>query len=464
MEHPSSVAAGHPDTASAGRRVLDAGGTAVDAAVAMMLTACAAEQLFTGLSGGGFATVRDRDGTVTCVDFFVAVPGLDGRRPGVGTPISVNFAGHQVPYDVGPPTVAAHGIPAGARHLWERWGRLSWERVVQESVRVAERGAVFPEAHATLLHDVTAAMCVGEGRQVFCGSDGRPLTAGSRLHHPELAGVLRRFAADPECFGTGTVAEAIVAATADGGALSAADLASYAVVESWPRTIDLVDLLGRPLTVHARGDDLDDLLGTLEAVSARVLGDPLVDPASAVALAEELAAPDRRTETTNLVAVDAEGAACVITCSLGLGSTVWVSGTGLHLNSMMGEGELIRGEPVPGARMWSMMSPLVVTDADGRLVLAAGSAGGSRIRPALVQTVLRMIRGATAQQAIDAPRMVATPGAVRLEPGFTDAVRAALAPRFSVDVTATALPFFGGVSAVTADGPGADRRRDGAVG
>ena len=64
-------------------------------------------------------------------------------------------------------------------------------------------------------------------------------------------------------------------------------------------------------------------------------------------------------------------------------------GYGVHLNSMLGEGELIREVLQPGVRMGSMMSPLVAVDDQDRLVLAAGAAGGSRIRSALVQSVLR---------------------------------------------------------------------------
>src|SRR3712207_7497861 len=97
------VAAGHPSTADAGAEILRAGGSAVDAAVAMMLVSCAAETILTGLGGGGFATVVEPgSGTATCVDFFVAVPGLDGSTPGAGTAIEVSFVGQPMPYEIGP--------------------------------------------------------------------------------------------------------------------------------------------------------------------------------------------------------------------------------------------------------------------------------------------------------------------------------------------------------------------------
>src|SRR5207245_7963136 len=85
--------------------------------------------------------------------------------------------------------------------------------------------------------------------------------------------------------------------------------------------------------------------------------------------------------TTNLVTVDAEGSACVLTTSLGLGSGDWLPGLDLHLNSMLGEAELLVGSLEPGARMESMMAPSLAFDVEGA-VLAIGSAGGTRLRTA----------------------------------------------------------------------------------
>jgi gamma-glutamyltranspeptidase/glutathione hydrolase len=80
----AGVAAAHPATVDAGIQVLRDGGTAADAAVAGVFASCVAESIFTGLGGGGFATYFDAGtGRATSLDFFCAVPGLDGgrRRP-----------------------------------------------------------------------------------------------------------------------------------------------------------------------------------------------------------------------------------------------------------------------------------------------------------------------------------------------------------------------------------------------
>jgi gamma-glutamyltranspeptidase/glutathione hydrolase len=451
------VAAGHQTTARAGADILRRGGSAADAAVAMMLVSCAAETLFTGLTGGGFGIYYDAASReATCLDFFVQIPGTTGRVRGAGVPIEVVFVGQQVPYDIGPSTVAVPGVPAGARKLWQRWGRLDWSEVVAPGL-AASYGTPFPQAHADLLPMVSQAMHVGDGDWVYRRSDGSLLQAGDVLVHEDQHLAYRLLAADPDAFYHGEFAHAMVEAVADGGSMDLADLEAYQVVESEPRTV-----AWRGTQVAARGNDLDDLLGTLAQMEMAGT-DVRRDPDAALALVAALRRPDRRSETTNCVAVDGDGSACAVTTTLGLGSGVWVRGYGVHLNSMLGEGELIRGELVPGQRMGSMMSPLLVLD-DGDPVIIAGAAGGSRIRPALIQCLLGMIGGLTPQEAIDAPRLNAVPGLVRLEPGFSPAVLRALA--LSGDNVAVAdgpAPYFGGVSAMSTLGGGADPRRGGTV-
>ena len=93
--------------------------------------------------------------------------------------------------------------------------------------------------------------------------------------------------------------------------------------------------------------------------------------------------PPAGEHTTNLVTVDADGSACVLTTSLGLGSGDWLPGLDLHLNSMLGEVDLVVAPLEPGRRMESMMAPSVALDGDGP-ALAIGAAGGTRLRTALV--------------------------------------------------------------------------------
>ena len=288
MKMRAGVAAGHPSTAQAGADILSRGGSAVDAAVAMMLVSCAAETIFTGLGGGGFATVYDATNTqVRCLDFFVGVPGLGGKRPSPATSIEVIFIGQHVPYEIGPATVAVPGVPAGAHYLWQRWGRLPWAAVTTPG-REASYGTPFPAMHAQVLPRVAAAMCVGEGVEVYQRLDGSYLQAGDPLRHPDHHRAYELMLRDPRAFYHGAYADALVVAVSNGGALSQEDLDAYHVIESTPRAVRVNDF-----TVHARGNDLDDLLGTMERVAPVVHGDPTTDAGSAAALIDALRAPSQ---------------------------------------------------------------------------------------------------------------------------------------------------------------------------
>jgi gamma-glutamyltranspeptidase/glutathione hydrolase len=168
--------------------------------------------------------------------------------------------------------------------------------------------------------------------------------------------------------------------------------------------------------------------------------------------------------TTNLSVVDADGNACVLTTSLGLGSGDFLPGLDLHLNSMLGEVDLVRGELVPGARMDSMMAPTAVFDGEA-LQLAIGAAGGTRLRTALVGVLGGILHGGlTPARAIMEPRFHPTGATVHAEPGVDEAWLDSLAAE-GRDVRRWPAQhhYFGGVSAVGRAGPGADPRRSGAA-
>jgi len=121
--------------------------------------------------------------------------------------------------------------------------------------------------------------------------------------------------------------------------------------------------------------------------------------------------------TTNIAVVDADGNACVLTTSLGLGSGDWLPGLDLHLNSMLGEVDLVRAPLRPGDRMASMMAPTLAFDDDG-LELALGAAGGTRLRTALVGVLVAVLaEGLEPEAAIERPRFHPAGAVVHAEPG-----------------------------------------------
>ena len=458
---PAGVAAGHPATATAGHQVLAAGGNAADAACAMVLAGCVAETIFTGLGGGGYATYFDAaTGTVTCHDFFVVVPGLDGTVPGKGTGIAVTFGGGvPVPYDVGGPTVAVPGTPVGVETLHRRHGSLDWADIVRPARDLAAAGTEFPRQHAALLTEVYPAFMLGAGVAAYStelAGERRLLLPLERLFHEGLAETLDGYAAEGSAhLMTGAFADELIdAVRADGGAMSHRDLQAYRALSAAAKATPFGDTV-----VHLRGDDLDDMgatLARLDVDAVRAGG-----TARSRALIAALAGVPKRSDTTSCVVVDAAGNACAATHSLGLGSGVWVRG--VHGNSMLGEGELLRGPLVPGERMGSMMTPLVALDADGDLVLAGGAAGGSRIRSSLLQVMTAVLmEGADVADAITRPRMAFGGTLVHLEPGFPPETATALAADgYQILDWANRAPYFGGVSMAGRSGLAADPRRGG---
>ena len=141
-----------------------------------------------------------------------------------------------------------------------------------------------------------------------------------------------------------------------------------------------------------------------------------------------------------------------MTCTNGEGSGIWIAGTGIHVNNIMGEEDL---NPLgfhtfpPGRRMPSMMAPTVVQGAHG-VELVVGSAGSNRIRSAILQTIVGVVdRGLTARDAVEAPRLHFEDGIVFTEPGIDDELLRRAGR--TVNPFRSRNLFFGGVQAVERD-------------
>jgi gamma-glutamyltranspeptidase/glutathione hydrolase len=173
--------------------------------------------------------------------------------------------------------------------------------------------------------------------------------------------------------------------------------------------------------------------------------------------------------TTHVSAVDSAGNAASLSSSTGSGSGVIVPGTGIHLNNMLGEYDLVAGGPAtPGRRLTSMMAPTVVVGEEGpRLVV--GSAGSVRLRGAIMQVIANVVEhGLGVADAIDFPRVHVDEPHVHCEGGFDEAELARVeAAGYDVVRWRRRNLFFGGTNAVEVLPGGAlaaagDARRGGA--
>ena len=454
----AAVAAGHPATVEAGIEVLEAGGSAADAAVAACLASCVAETVMTGLLGGGHAIYADGvRGEARNLDCFVSVPGLGTRRRHADLlQLEIPFGTELVHYAVGIASCGVPGLPAGLAALHAEYGRLPWPRLVEPALRLAGTGVVFPPAHASCLAMLAPVMTMNEGSRIYAPG-GQLLGAGARLEQPGLVPALELLAAEgPRSVYEGSLAASLLELMDErGGVVTELDLRSYKA--SWSTPVEVAYAGTRFLTRAG-----------LSSVPATLVNLPrlrdLAPPERAVALARVLDTGSVGGHTTNLSVVDGEGSVCVLTTSLGLGSGDFLPGLDLHLNSMLGETDLIRGPLEPGERMRSMMAPSVAVDANG-IVLAAGAAGGTRLRSALVQVVAGILdEGLDPESAVTRPRLHPAAGIVHLEPGFEADVAPALkAAGYEVRAWPALHHYFGGVSVIGRDGCAGDPRRSGSA-
>jgi len=159
---------------------------------------------------------------------------------------------------------------------------------------------------------------------------------------------------------------------------------------------------------------------------------------------------------------DADGSACVVTTSLGLGTGDFLPGYDLHLNSMLGEVDLHRVPLEPGSRMESMMAPSIALDEDG-VALAIGSAGGTRLRTALVGVTAGILdEGLEPVEAVSRPRFHPVGQLINAEPGVDEeALNRLERTGRSVRRWPSQHHYFGGVSAIGRRGAAGDPRRSG---
>jgi gamma-glutamyltranspeptidase/glutathione hydrolase len=447
----AGVAAGHPATVAAGVEILAEGGSAADSAVAACLASCVAETVMTGLLGGGHALYWDGRRAWN-LDCFVDVPSGTGAEL---AELAVPFGEELVHYAVGPGSCAVPGVPGGLGALWRRFGRLPWPRLVEPALRLARASVVMTPAHAACLAMLAPVYTLQpEGRAIYAPR-GRPLASGELLEQHGLAGALEVLALEgSESVYRGSIAEALLFGV-DGVGVTRVDLERYEARWTEPEEVAYA---GTRFLTRAGLSAVPATLTRLPAL--RGLG---ADERVA-ALVTALVGREEPGHTTNLVVADRDGAACVLTTSLGLGSGDFLPGLDLQLNSMLGEVDLLRGPLDPGVRMGSMMAPsLAVTRADP--VLAIGAAGGTRLRTALVGVAAAILdEGLEAKEAVARPRFHPAGSTVHAEPGVDEQGLARLEDQgWTVRRWPALHHYFGGASLITRSDAAGDPRRSGAA-
>jgi len=474
------VAAGHPATTEAAVAVLEAGGNAVDAALAAGFAATIAEPGLTSLGGGGFLLARDPDGAATLLDFFADNPGRGSATHAEPhfVPVTIRFPGADQVFNAGLGSAATPGVLAGLLMAHAQLGRVPLEVVLEPAIGLAREGVVVSPLQGYFLALLEPILTLTAGGRRLFASAGRYPQEGDRLANPDLASFLEELPRDRgRDLYEGALGEQVARDMRDGdGLLTAADLSGYRVRARAPLEVPyrgfalltnpppssggtLIGLSLQRLAVGApAGRDPTDGAELLRR--ARVMRD-----VEALRQADPL--PGQRAfsrGTTHVSVRDAAGGVASMTTSNGEGSGYVIPGTGILLNNMMGEDDLHPGgffAGTPGERIGSMMSPSLLLR-EGEVDLVLGSGGSKRIRTALLQVILdRIDFRLPIEVAVSRPRLHWDGLQLQAEPGLPARSLRLLEDEFLVNEWPRRDVYFGGVHAVAAGEAGADARRGG---
>ncbi|MEW5862327.1 MAG: gamma-glutamyltransferase [Pseudomonadota bacterium] len=230
------VAAAHPLAVEAGLEILRAGGSALDAAVAVQMVLGLAEPQSSGIGGGAFLLHWSRAER--------RLRAYDGRETAPAAARADRFldsSGRPLAFAEAAASGAAVGVPGVLRMLelaHRRHGRLPWARLFASAIRLAEQGFAMTPRLYGLLERESALRNDRAARALFYGADDRPRPVGERIANPEYAATLRRIASGGAgAFYRGEIAADIVRAVRDHrrpGDMTLEDLARYRALEREP--------------------------------------------------------------------------------------------------------------------------------------------------------------------------------------------------------------------------------------
>ena len=488
---PHAMVASNSEIASqAGVEVLKQGGNAVDAAVATGFALAVAYPEAGNLGGGGYMVIRMADGRVAALDYREVAPLAATRDMYVGA--NGKLTGESV---IGPKASGVPGAVAGMLEAQHKYGVLPLARVLAPAIRLAANGFTVDSAFFRSIAAAKYRIEGFSGKSVFFEGDSAP-RVGSVFRQPALARTIRLVAdSGTTPFYRGSIADSIVAEMKrSGGLISKEDLARYRPIWREPirgnyrgysflsmppsssggttvtEILNILEAYGPPAPFGSVGEihavasasqrafvDRNAKLGDPAFVKAPVAQLTSKSYARTVArmISRDRADPTPRfasgmpegNQTTHYSVVDRNGNAVATTTTLNdlYGSGVYVAGAGFFLNDEMDDFTskpgtpnmfgLIQGEAnaiAPGKRMLSAMSPTIVLDRDGSLLLVVGSRGGPRIITSTSQVILNVLdHHMILSDAMSAPRLhhQALPDTLRierngLEPAVMDSLRA----------------------------------------
>jgi gamma-glutamyltranspeptidase / glutathione hydrolase len=262
------VASVHELASRAGAEMMQAGGNAVDAAVATGFALAVVHPQAGNIGGGGFMLIRMADGKARFLDYREKAPAK------ATADMYLDAQGNVIPNAslVGYKAVGVPGSVAGMVYAEKQYGKLSLEKVIAPAIRLARDGYPLAWEDAEDLRDEDLGK-FPESRRIF-QRDGKYYQAGEILRQPELARTLERIEKNPDDFYHGEMARELAADVQKGGGLiTTEDLANYEVKEREPirGTYRGYEIVSAP-PPSSGGIALMEILNTLEGYNLGKLG------------------------------------------------------------------------------------------------------------------------------------------------------------------------------------------------
>ena len=450
-----AVSSAEANASEVGLQVLQRGGNAVDAAIAVAFALAVTHPSAGNVGGGGFMVVRMADGKAAAIDYREVAPGAASRDMYLDAKGDVTRGSLDGAKAAGIP-----GTVAGMELAHSRFGTIPWAELVAPAIRLAREGHTLDSFHAEDLQGGVERMLkigMSDSAANYRKPDGSNFAAGDTWKQPDLARTLERVAAGPRNFYEGPLAEEMASKVqALGGIWTAADLKGYRAIAREPiaftyRGFEIVTMpppsaggvvlrqllaASEILEIHRRPwHSIDEIHLYVEAARRTyadrnfLLGDPgfvevpmqrLLDPAY---LRDRLADvdPNKATpsdkvgaglplgkeslQTTHFSVVDEAGNAVANTFTLNtsFGAKVVVPGTGVLLNNEMDDFAvkpgtpntygLVQGEQNKIVPGKRMLSSMTPTIVvkDGQLRAVVGTPGGSTISTTVTQIVRALL-------------------------------------------------------------------------
>ena len=229
------VTSADPRATATGQEILREGGSAADAAMAMMLALTVVEPQSSGIGGGGFLV--HHDGATGLIDT------IDGRETAPAAANEARFLGPDgtpLPFAQAFPGGSSIGVPGNVRLMamtHDKWGRLPWKALFAPAIRLADQGyQVTAPMHNAIVAVADLWKDFPAARALYLAPDGQPLAVGATVRNPGLAAFLTQLSEQgPDAFYTGDNAARLLAAatasTVRPSDMTASDLIGYQAKE-----------------------------------------------------------------------------------------------------------------------------------------------------------------------------------------------------------------------------------------